>query len=430
MNRELIALAGNREAGRVRRDNHGKLSFTYEEEWRGDSEAFPISVSMPLALAEHGNARIDPYLWGLLPDNEQILDKWGRKYHVSARSAFGLVSHVGEDSPGAVQFVLPERVERIKRSSPADVQWLSEEMIAQRLKALRADHGAWRLPNDTGQFSLAGAQPKTALLFVNGRWGLPSGRVPTTHILKPPTGEFDGHAENEHFCLELARTMGFAVPNSRIMHFEKEIAIVVERYNRVQTAPAQFQRIHQEDICQALAIPPTRKYESEGGPGVKVIVEFLRTYSTKADEDVAIFLDAVALNWVIAGTDAHAKNYAILIGGGGKVRLAPLYDIASVLPYPEFHPRQIRLAMKIGGEYRLQDIGVQQWRKLAKEAKTEPAILIDRIQELCEMITEHAPRVAAELRREGLRHGILERLVNGLRERAAHCQRVLNRNRS
>lgn len=267
MTKELVALAGSREVGRVHRDSHGKLSFAYEDEWRGDPEAFPISVSMPLALAEHGNAKIDPYLWGLLPDNEQILDKWGRKYHVSARNAFGLVSHVGEDSPGAVQFVLPERVERIKRSSPADVQWLSEGMIAERLKALRADHGAWRLPNDTGQFSLAGAQPKTALLFVNGRWGLPSGRVPTTHILKPPTGEFDGHAENEHFCLELARALGFAVPNSRIMKFEDEMAIVVERYDRVQTAPAAFQRIHQEDICQALAISPTRKYENEGGTG-------------------------------------------------------------------------------------------------------------------------------------------------------------------
>ncbi len=425
MTKELVAMAGTREVGRVRRDSHGKLSFTYEGGWRNDPEAFPISVSMPLALTEHGNQKIDPYLWGLLPDNEQILDKWGRKYHVSARNAFGLVAHVGEDSPGAVQFVLPERVERMKRSTPADVEWLTEGMIAQRLKALRAEPWTWRLPRPAGQFSLAGAQPKTALLFVNGRWGLPSGRVPTTHILKPPTGEFDGHEENEHFCLELARAMGFAVPNSRIMRFADEIAIVVERYDRVQTAPAVFQRVHQEDICQALAISPTRKYESEGGPGVRAIVEFLRTYSTLAEQDVPIFLDAVALNWLIAGTDAHAKNYAVLIGGGGTVRLAPLYDIASVLPYPDFHPRQIRLAMKIGGEYRLHDIGLRQWQKLAKEARVDVAALIARVQELGGMIAEYAPKVAAELRREGLKHGILGRMVKGLVERAEQCRKVL-----
>src|ERR1700675_5155278 len=116
--------------------------------------------------------------------------------------------------------------------------------------ALRVDHSALRSPRDTGQFSLAGAQPKTALLFENNRWGVPSGRVPTTHILKPPTGEFDGHAENEHFCLELARALGMAVPNSAIMHFKNEIAIVVERYDRL-SAGARLIRIHQEDMCQA-----------------------------------------------------------------------------------------------------------------------------------------------------------------------------------
>jgi len=212
---ELVALVENREMGRVRRDRNGRLSFAYAEDWRTAADAFPLSLSMPLALGEHGHAKIDPYLWGLLPDNEQVLDKWGRKFHVSARNAFGLIAHVGEDAPGAVQFVKPERIDALRRASPADIDWLTEAMIAERLRALRADHGAWRLPRDTGQFSLAGAQPKTALLFLNGRWGLPSGRVPTTHILKPPTGEFDGHAENEHFCLQLARSFDYQPQTQR-----------------------------------------------------------------------------------------------------------------------------------------------------------------------------------------------------------------------
>jgi len=380
---------------------------------------------MPLALGEHGHAKIDPYLWGLLPDNEQVLDKWGRKFHVSARNAFGLIAHVGEDAPGAVQFVRADRVDALRRASPADIDWLTEAMIAERLRALRADHGAWRLPRDTGQFSLAGAQPKTALLFLNGRWGLPSGRMPTTHILKPPTGEFDGHAENEHFCLELARALGFAVPNSRVMRFEDQIAIVIERYDRVQVARAAFQRIHQEDICQALAIPPTRKYESEGGPGVRQSVELLRTYSTKSEEDIETFLDAVALNWLIAGTDAHAKNYAVLIGAGGSVRLAPLYDLASVLPYPDFDLRRVRMAMKIGGEYRLHDIGLRQWQKLAKDVRRDADSVIARVGALADMVSARIPEVTQQLAGEGLKHPILARLSKGLTERAAHCQKFL-----
>jgi len=422
---ELVALVENREMGRVRRDRNGRLSFTYSEDWRRAADAFPLSLSMPLALGEHGHAKIDPYLWGLLPDNEQVLDKWGRKFHVSARNAFGLIAHVGEDAPVAVQFVRPERVDALRRASPADIDWLTEAMIAERLRALRADHGAWRLPRDTGQFSLAGAQPKTALLFLNGRWGLPSGRVPTTHILKPPTGEFDGHAENEHFCLELARALGFAVPNSRVMRFEDQIAIVVERYDRVQVARAAFQRIHQEDICQALAIPPTRKYESEGGPGVRQTVELLRTYSTKSEEDIETFLDAVALNWLIAGTDAHAKNYAVLIGAGGSVRLAPLYDLASVLPYPDFDLRRVRMAMKIGGEYRLHDIGLRQWQKLAKEVRRDADSVIARVGALADLVSARIPEVIQQLAGEGLKHPILARLSKGLTERAAHCQKFL-----
>ncbi len=108
---------------------------------------------------------------------------------------------------------------------------------------------------------------------------MPSGRIPTTHILKPPTGEWDGHAENEHFSLQLARALGLIVPNSSFVRFQDEIAIVVERYDRAR-AGGRWVRIHQEDMCQALGLHPTRKYESDGGPGVQRIVELLREQSS------------------------------------------------------------------------------------------------------------------------------------------------------
>jgi serine/threonine-protein kinase HipA len=424
MTRELIALVDGQEIGLVRQGPGGKLSFTYTEEWLNSAHAFPLSLSMPLALQEHGHTKIDPFLWGLLPGSERILDQWGRRFHVSARNAFALISHVGEDCAGAVQFVTPERVSAIRRQSPADVQWLDEAVIAQRLRSLRADHAAWRLPRDTGQFSLAGAQPKTALLFLNGRWGLPSGRVPTTHILKPPTGEFDGHAENEHFCLELARALGMAVPNSAIMHFEDEIAFVVERYDRISIS-SRLIRIHQEDMCQALALPPVRKYESEGGPGVATIFNLLQSSSSNSAEDTRSFLDAVAYNWLIAGTDAHAKNYAVLIAAGGQVRFAPIYDLASVLPYADFDPYRIELAMKLGGEYRLQNIGLRQWQKLAKEVRLDPEEVIRRVAATADAIPAQAAEVAARLKKEGLTHTILPRLEKKLAARAAYCRKLL-----
>ena len=137
---------------------------------------------------------MERFLWGLLPDNDRVLENWGKRFQVSPRNPFRLIANVGEDCAGAVQFVRPDRLAKLRREPGArEIAWLTEDEIAERLRVLRADHSAWRAAADTGQFSLAGAQPKTALLFQNGRWGIPSGRTPTTHILKPPTGEWDGH---------------------------------------------------------------------------------------------------------------------------------------------------------------------------------------------------------------------------------------------
>jgi serine/threonine-protein kinase HipA len=144
--------------------------------------------------------------------------------------------------------------------------------------------------------------------------------------------EWDGHAENEHFSLRLARSAGLIVPNSTVQHFGDEIAIVVERYDRVRSG-GRWSRIQQEDMCQAASLHPANKYEREGGPGVRMIAELLREQSSHPEEDVQSLVDAIAFNWLIAGTEAHAKNYALLLGGNGAVRLAPLYGLASILPY-------------------------------------------------------------------------------------------------
>lgn len=420
MTKDLIVLLGEHEIGRVRQDQRGKLKFTYDEAWRETRGAYPLSLSMPLAASDHGHDVIDAFIWGLLPDNEFVLGKWAQKFQVSARNAFALISNVGEDCAGAVQFVRPERLDEIKAAGPGKIEWLDDQEIAERLSALRADHSAWRAPRDTGQFSLAGAQPKTALLFQKGRWGVPSGRMPTTHILKPPTGAFDGHAENEHFCLSLARALGLPTASSSVMRFGDETAIVVERYDR-RVAGKGILRIHQEDMCQALGLPPTRKYENEDGPGVAQIVALLRDVSGAAKEDVATFIDAIALNWLIAGTDAHAKNYSVLIGAAGRARLAPLYDLASALPYDDLDPMKLKLAMKIGGKYRLRDVYARQWVKLAEELRMESEALITHIKDLAENLPDAIALTQKEIKDSGLKHPIIKRLSDRLKQRAKEC---------
>lgn len=423
MSKELFVLLSNRVVGRVIQDDRGKLSFTYDDAWRDIRGSYPLSLSMPLAALEHRHNEISAYIWGLLPDNERVLDRWAKKFQVSARNPFALIANVGEDCAGAVQFVRPERLDAVIDSEGGDIAWLEEAEIAARIRQLREDQSAWRLPADTGQFSLAGAQPKTALLLQNGQWGVPSGRTPTTHILKPPSADFDGHAENEHFCLAVARALGLPVATSTVMRFEDEVVFVVDRYDRQATEGGVI-RIHQEDMCQALGVPPTHKYENEGGPGVAQIVDLLRENSGAPGEDAQVFLDAVALNWLIGGTDAHAKNYSILIGAAGRVRLAPFYDVASILPYKDFDPMRAKLAMKLGGKYRLRDISARDWEKLADELGLKQNAVSERVLAMAEALPAAADGVRRQMRETGMTHGIVDRLVDRLSEHAARCARL------
>lgn len=389
------------------------VSFHYEETWRDRPDGFPLSLSMPLSAKEHGNRVVGPYLWNLLPDNDDILRLWARNFGVK-RNAFALLSHTGEDLAGAAQIVRPERLQELAIQRAPVVQWFDEAQIAQRLRALRVNRAAWWQPGDVGYFSLAGAQPKMALHRQADRWGIPAGRTPTTHILKPPGQDFDGFAENEHLCLRLAHRLGLPVASSAVMFFEDEPAFVTERFDRV-LVNGELLRVPTEDLCQALGVHPERKYQNVGGPGPRQILPLLTNESSQPQEDCATFFDALAFNYLIGGTDAHAKNYTLL-HGIGRVRLAPLYDIASAFPY--YDAKQLKLAMKIGNHYGLTEITDRDWDALGRMASLSIAGS-QRMRELGEQVLEQLPLVAAELREQGLTHEIIGKLEISIRQFAS-----------
>lgn len=476
--KELAVLLYGTRIGKLSCDRNGKLGFAYADKSRTARQAVPLSLSLPLVRRVHGHDAVDPFLWGLLPDNENVLMRWGREFQVSSRNPFALLAHVGEDCAGAVQIVAMDRADKIEGPGPIQVDWLSKTAVADRLHALREDETAWSRADDEGRFSLAGAQPKIALFHDGKRWGIPIGRTPTTHILKPPTGVLDGQIENEHFCLRLARSLGMPVASSSIVSFGTESAIVVERYDRVRITPAiasamaataaaeaaeaaaraasaadpmraaqaaadtaeaaartdgfaelgktqPVLRLHQEDMCQALSVRPQAKYQNEGGPSPEQVTDLLRDHSDKPVEDIATFTDALLFNWLIGGSDGHAKNYSLLHGAGGRVRLAPLYDLASALPYPDLNTPRLKLAMKLGGHYRLREIGSTELRKLAVSTKQDPNRVIERAQELCVQLPSSVQEVLDQCARDGLDHAILEPLASALNGRARHCAEQL-----
>ncbi len=196
----LTALLQGNVAGSVFQMGNGQLAFRYDDEWRSSATAYPLSVSMPLAAAEHGNQATRAFLRGLLPDNPDVVAWWARRYGVSRYRVVDLLLHIGEDCAGVVQFAKPERVDALLGAPTAadeasSIDWLPKEDAEERLRALRLNPAAGRVTGDTGQFSLAGAQPKTALCQGDdGRWGVPTGRTPTNRILKPPTLGLDDFA--------------------------------------------------------------------------------------------------------------------------------------------------------------------------------------------------------------------------------------------
>jgi serine/threonine-protein kinase HipA len=140
---------------------------------------------------------------------------------------------------------------------------------------------------------------------------------------------------------------------------------------------------------------------------------------------VDTFATALGFNWLIAGTDAHAKNYSLLLSGP-HVRLAPLYDVASILPYDTIDLRKIKLAMKVGGEYKLSLIGLRQWQKFAREAHIDADKLIETLIAMSKQLPDEAKAAQAQAREEGLAEPIVTRLVTQLIERAGDCGRLLN----
>lgn len=419
---ELWTLLDGKRIGTVWTDRAGDLHFRYESAWRDSPDAIPLSLCLPFSFESFGQERIAAVLWGLLPDNEHTLQRWAQTYQVSARNPIALLAHVGEDCAGALQFIKPERLQDLLEGKMDGREPLDKADIADRLRRLRQDSGASRRPDDVGQFSLAGAQPKIALLKEEAQWYVPSGRIPTTHILKPPSGEFDGFAENEHFCLRLATELGMNSAQTQVVRFGDEKAICVERYDRYQREDGAWQRIHQEDFCQALGTLPHRKYQNQGGPSPKSMAALLRLRSSDAREDVEQLFLALGFNWMVAGTDAHAKNYSLLLGERGNIRLAPLYDISSALPYKKLPQRKINLAMKVGNHYRWWDVNINDWISLSSELSLEPDFVVDVLRGMASQLPDLALTEARRMREDDLDHPILLQLTDEIQK---SCQRAL-----
>ena len=351
----ITVLLNGKVAGTLNTDGVAHAEFVYADEYLDDRAAVPLSMSLPFSDEPFWSKATVRWVEGLLPDNPQVLQRWCSNEGVSPPTPLGLIAtRVGHDCAGAVQFCR-EGDEQMLLGRGGEVRRLPDKELEKEVALMAADTARWLPDDEDAYFSLGGYHAKTTLHLIGSDWGRPSGNVPTTHILKPSPVGRPGQAVVEHLCLATAQRLGLPAANSKIAVYGKHPTAVIDRFDRTQTA-GEWGRVHQEDMCQALGLPPSRKYEKGGGPGIAPIGDAIRAYSTDPHTDLRRFRDAILYYWIIVNRDGHARNYSILIQPGS-VRLAPLYDINSALPFATKRVGTLELAMRLGTDFSVDRAG-------------------------------------------------------------------------
>jgi serine/threonine-protein kinase HipA len=387
-------------------DPHGRFVFQYDHGWLTDTNVVPLSISLPLQSDAFLDDRARPFFANLLPEAE-IRRLISRKFHISEKNDYALLERIGGDCAGAVS-ILPED------HSPVDKPGY-RELDSAGLHALLIDLP--RRPLLAGEegirLSLAGAQNKLPVYADGDRISLATGNAPSSHIIKPPIQGFDESCENETFCMMLAGKLDLTVPTVKLFR-EPDRFMLVERYDRIKNEEGVITRIHQEDFCQALGIPPDNKYESEDGPSLQDSFRLLDKYSMSPAADRLALLRLVIFNFLIGNADAHAKNLA-LVYHGKRPSLAPFYDLISTMVYEGLTER---MAMKIGGENRPGWIQTKHWERLAESVNIKRPFVLKMLSDMKKSIVSQADSLATDFMSQYGEIGVIGRILVVIRKNA------------
>lgn len=356
---------------------HGGDELSYWPEWVSDEQGRPLSLSLPFLPGgqSHRGQVVADFFDNLLPDSAEIRRRIAARYRIRGTSPYDLLTALGRDCVGAIQMLAPDE-------TPSDLETihghpLDEASVARLLR----DTTSGPMPGQADferslRLSIAGAQEKTALLWHDGQWLLPTGSTPTTHILKLPLGLVGGRqadmrtsVENEWLCARIVAAYGLPVANCHIAGFEDQKVLVVERFDRRLSSDGRWiVRLPQEDLCQASGTSARIKYQADGGPGIDRIMEVL-SRSAAAGADRRNFFFAQIVFWLLAATDGHAKNFSIAHQEQNQYISTPLYDVLSAHPIIGRRANQVprqdaRLAMSVNGNnahYRIEEILPRHW---------------------------------------------------------------------
>lgn len=392
--------------GQVDVATDGSLSLRYAERWLQTAGAFPLSVTMPLRAEHYPSDVISPWLANLLPEEEQ-LQVLTRSLGLDQADVLAVLAEIGGDTAGALSFGAAT-----DRALWAYAPLTSFYDTADPLLALERhfeDLGLrpFLVGEEGVRQSLAGGQKKSALAVLDETGkpvlrlpqggdvlAIPLNGAPSTMVVKPDNPNLPGITENEVWCLRMAQAIGIDAAQATILQSSKRTAIGVLRYDRRIGRSGQLLRLHQEDFAQANGLPPGRKYERGTRPGLdlKTLLETGRHVSAT---DALALLDQAIFNILVANTDAHAKNYSLILPVGAASRLAPLYDVSTVLSWPHVAKTY---AQSIYGKRRHPDmIAGRHWEAIAREIGYRPTDVKNRVQQIVDAMVANRAKITDEV---------------------------------
>lgn len=399
--------------GGVTVDESGRFSFEYDETWIALPDSFAISQSLPLEAGKHEEGAGHAFFANLLPDGH-VRQLVARRLGLSESNDFALLDALGGECAGALV---------ISRSPPEPGQQTYRPIDEIEIAELASRGRAFAETSGTSgiRLSLAGAQDKLPVKVEDGRLLLPEGASPSTHILKFANRDYKHLPENELFVTRLAGECELPTVSAELTKIGNARHLLVKRYDRVVDGSGNILRLHQEDLCQALGVPPGKKYEEEGGPRFDQCFAVVDAASIEPALDTRALIRWLAFNAIIGNADGHAKNLSLLRTSRGSIRLAPFYDLLSTAPYPRIASR---LAMAIAGQSDPGQIKGKDWRALAKTIGVG-AIVEDTVRALAEELPERAGKVRVSMLEQYGRLPITEKILEAIRKRSRRSLQLL-----
>ncbi|ELA8065411.1 HipA domain-containing protein [Vibrio parahaemolyticus] len=368
------ATNNNMLVGQFVQQSKTNLSFSYSDEWLAYDSAFPLSLSLPLVKGECASFYALNFIHNLLPDLKEERFSLAHSMGVQSNDVLTLLSKVGHDCTGGISFT--------ESREPPNIGWKYREISASELNELVTRRKSFLPCFGDYRPCVSGTQRKTTLMKTNGRWYVPQGTAFSSHIVKYPMDvitqsnsvlDMSSSIENEFICTQIAKKLGFKVPDMEIITAESGAkALAVKRFDRCFGDGAVTRR-HQEDFCQIFGVPEHLKYQSESNLGVSKIVDVL-SLSAERKANNHDFFKFMVLQYFLGATDGHLKNFSVHIAPGGHYQLTPFYDLLSAYPAvgaTGLNKRKLKLAMGLkasrGYKYQINKICLRHIEQTASQ---------------------------------------------------------------